>query len=65
MWQYIGNGEWIPGVPARDLTQDEYEQHRDAIDANTQAMGRALYIEDTPWIITDEIDAVDTAKDGD
>lgn len=25
--KYIGNGEWLPGVPARDLTKEEVKQH--------------------------------------
>lgn len=40
---YIGDGEFIPGVPARNLTVDESEQHRAAIEENQQATGKALY----------------------
>ena len=36
MWKYIANeiegkhGHYIPGVPARDLTDEEMEQHPEA-----------------------------------
>lgn len=23
VWRYVGNGFWVPGVPARDLTIDD------------------------------------------
>jgi hypothetical protein len=56
-YQYVGNGDYIHGVPARDLTPEEYTKHQDAIDANATATGRALYVAtDAPWPITDEID---------
>jgi hypothetical protein len=56
-YTYIGGGDYIHGVPARDLTDDEYQQHRQTIEANAAAMGQALYIAaDEPWPITDEID---------
>ena len=35
-------GEFIPGVPARDLTAQEAEQHRNAIQ-QAQRFGRVLY----------------------
>ena len=25
--KYIGNGSFVPGIPARDLTKDEVNQH--------------------------------------
>ena len=28
MWKYKGKGEWLPGVPARDLTDDEAKLHK-------------------------------------
>jgi len=40
---YIGDGGFIPGVPARNLTVDESEKHAAAIEANQQATGVALY----------------------
>lgn len=55
-YTYIGGGDWIPGVPARDLTEDEYKQHRDVIDANTKAMGRALYVADASVIDVEDDD---------
>lgn len=27
MWKYVGNGEFIPGIPARDLTDEEAAAH--------------------------------------
>lgn len=29
--RYIGEGAFLPGVPARDLTPMEWEQHKEAI----------------------------------
>jgi hypothetical protein len=40
--RYIGAGAWIPGVPARDLSAEEAEQHAAAIEAAAQA-GHILY----------------------
>lgn len=40
---YIGEGAWIPGVPARDLTEDEAKTHADAIKA-TEKAGHRLYV---------------------
>ena len=37
---YIGGGDWLPGVPARNLTAEEAELHRDALDSPA---GRMLY----------------------
>lgn len=31
--RYIGQGAYLHGVPARDLTESEYEKHRAAIEA--------------------------------
>lgn len=42
---YLGNGDWIPGVPARNLSEEEYAKHKDTIDANAAATGRVLYVE--------------------
>ena len=30
MWEYKGDGEFIPGVPARDMTDKEMDQHPEA-----------------------------------
>jgi hypothetical protein len=27
MLRYIGHGAWLPDIPARDLTDEEVEQH--------------------------------------
>ena len=37
MWKYKGKGEWLPGVPARDLTDDEAKLHK------VEVEGSALY----------------------
>lgn len=41
--RYIGEGAWIPGVPARDLTEEEAALYADLI-AATAAAGHVLYI---------------------
>lgn len=28
--KYIGGGDYVPGVPARDLTEEEWSEHVDA-----------------------------------
>lgn len=61
---YIGNGDWIPGVPARDLSEEEYARHKDAIRENEAATGKALYVVAQPaWTIIDDIDTVDTVQE--
>lgn len=37
---YVGCGDWLPGLPARDLTAEEAESHRDAL---LSPAGRRLY----------------------
>lgn len=27
MLRYVGNGSWLPGVPARDLTDEEVKEY--------------------------------------
>lgn len=39
--RYVGDGAWLMGVPARDLTPEEWEQHKALILSSPQA--RALY----------------------
>ncbi len=41
--RYVGDGQYLPGVPARDLSADEAAQHMDAINAHARATGRTLY----------------------
>lgn len=41
--RYIGDGWYIPGVPARDLTPDEAAIHAEAIAKSVAATGRVLY----------------------
>jgi hypothetical protein len=62
-YTYIGGGDYIHGVPARDLTEDEYIQHQDIIMANAAVTGVTMYVEETPWVITDDIDTVDTVQE--
>lgn len=42
-WKYVGKGAWLPGVPARDLSQAEFERHSEAIEA-AAAAGHVLYV---------------------
>lgn len=53
---YIGDGDWIPGVPARNLTEEEYAKHKETIDANAAATGRILYMVVHPVIVSEESD---------
>lgn len=41
-WRYVGNGNFIPGVPARDLTPAEMQEHADTIKGQSD-LGVALY----------------------
>lgn len=41
--KYVGNGTHIPGVPARDLTPEEYALHKKIIAAEQKASGVVLY----------------------
>ena len=41
-WRYVGKGAWLPGVPARDLSEAEFERHREMIEA-AAAAGHVLY----------------------
>jgi len=41
--RYLGQGEFIPGVPARDLSEDEAHRFRATIDEHRSNTGRALY----------------------
>lgn len=43
--RYIGDGEYIPGVPARDLTVEEAALYATRIGASEAATGRILYQE--------------------
>ena len=51
---YIGDGDWIPGIPARNLTEEEYAKHKETIDANAAATGRILYMVAQPVIVSEE-----------
>lgn len=62
-YTYIGGGDYIHGIPARDLTEDEYRRHQDVIEANAAVTGVTMYVEQTPWVITDDIDTVDTVQE--
>ncbi len=39
--RYVGDGSWLMGVPARDLSPEEWERHKPVILSSPQA--RALY----------------------
>lgn len=42
-WRYVGNGAYIPGVPARDLSPAEMQEHAETISAQSSISGIALY----------------------
>ena len=41
---YVGDGAYIVGVPARDLSAEEAALYAPIIDASTKSMGRSLYL---------------------
>jgi len=41
--RYVGGGEYIPGVPARDLSAEEAATYAPMIAATEAATGRILY----------------------
>lgn len=41
--RYVGDGEYIPGVPARDLSAEEMIVYAAQIEATQAATGRILY----------------------
>lgn len=43
MLKYVGDGAYILGVPARDLTDDEEKEHRALIREQQKASGLTLY----------------------
>lgn len=48
--RYLGHGEWIPGIPARDLTAEEAARFAEVLRTHTRNTGRVLYgpAPDTP-----------------
>ena len=42
-WRYVGNGTYIPGVPARDLTPVEMQEYTEVISVQSSLLGVALY----------------------
>ena len=42
-WRYVGNGAYIPGVPARNLSVDEMKEYADLIVGQVGFGGSALY----------------------
>lgn len=41
--KYVGEGTYIPGVPARDLTKEEYAKHKKTIKVAEKAACVTLY----------------------
>ncbi len=41
--RYLGRGEFIPGVPARDLTAEEAARHAAVLAEHARNTGRVLY----------------------
>jgi len=46
--RYVGDGTYIPGVPARNLTAEEAERYRTQIEDSRLATGVVLYVSDAP-----------------
>ena len=42
-WRYVGNGAFIPGVPARDLTPVEMQEFAEVISVQSNLLGVTLY----------------------
>lgn len=42
--RYVGDGEYIYGVPARNLSEEEADRYAEQIAANESATGRQLYV---------------------
>jgi hypothetical protein len=45
--KYVGSGDYIPGVPTRDLTSEEAEEFGPLIEANYLATQVRLYVAET------------------
>lgn len=45
---YVGDGTFIQGIPARDLTEDEAARHKAVIVAQQKLTGVVLYVEIVP-----------------
>lgn len=43
VWRYVGNGAYIPGVPARDLTPIEIQEFAEVISVQSSLLGVPLY----------------------
>lgn len=43
LWRYVGNGNAIVGVPARDLTPSEMAEFADTISVQQNLTGLTLY----------------------
>lgn len=48
VWKYQGSGEYVPGVPARDLTEEEHAEHVEAGRLPVGSKRAKLYKKDTP-----------------
>lgn len=67
VWMYAGKGAWLPGVPARDLSEAEFERHRVVIEA-AAAAGHVLYVQEPDAkagkLVSADALFVDAALDG-
>ena len=43
VWKYVGNGAYIPGVPARNLTPMEMQEFAEVISVQSSLIGVPLY----------------------
>lgn len=42
-WRYVGNGAFVPGVPARNLTPMEMQEFAEVISVQSSLLGVPLY----------------------
>ncbi len=43
VWRYVGNGAYMPGVPARDLTPIEIQEFAEVISVQSSVLDVPLY----------------------
>jgi glycosyltransferase involved in cell wall biosynthesis len=47
-YKYVGNGEWIRGIPAKDIFEYDVPRYEQDIEANARITGRRLYERQLP-----------------
>ena len=48
MYKYVGEGDHMPGIPARDLTEDEYNDLDPARQADVEGSDLYKFVDDKP-----------------